>query len=172
MSTIETDANQMSFSLSHFDGQNSSSRLTNSTSGVNVVGGKPQLAVSLSTTTTTTTTTGGGLGPRKNSYHPSVQHLISEQQQQNDLLSIPLTRIFFHNSKNNRIGKHNVSLVLVESLYAIKGLDYLVSSKITRSNSIGTTGSSSSSSTYMFQHRNSSSNPVNNSQILNYPNLI
>lgn len=156
----------MSFSLSHFDGQNSSSRLTNSAGGVNVVGGKPQpqLAVSISTTTTTTTT-GGGLSSRKNSYHPSVQQLISEQQQQNDLLSIPLTRIFFHNSKNNRIGKHNVSLVLVESLYAIKGLDYLVSSKITRSNSIGTTGSSASSSTYMFQHRNSSSNPVIDSNL-------
>ena len=159
----------MSNSLSHVDEQNTLSRLTNSAGGVNVVGGKPQpqLAISLSTTTTTTTTTttGGGLSSRKNSFHPSVQQLISEQQQQNDLLSIPLTRIFFHNSKNNRIGKHNVSLVLVESLYAIKGLDYLVSSKITRSNSIGTTGSSASSSTYMFQHRNSSSNPVIDSNL-------
>ena len=46
------------------------------------------------------------------------------------------TRILFHNSKSIRIGKHSVSLVLVEALYAIRGLEYSVSSRITRSNSI------------------------------------
>jgi hypothetical protein len=74
-------------------------------------------------------------GSRKQS---SLQQVINEQQQ--DPFSILLTRIFFHNSKHNRIGKHNVALVLVEALYSIKGLDYLVSSKITRSNSIGAAG--------------------------------
>lgn len=75
-------------------------------------------------------------GPLKN---VSLQKMIGEQQN-NDLYSILLSRIFFQNSKNKGIGKHNVSLILVEALYAIKGLDYLISSKITRSNSIGTTG--------------------------------
>ena len=50
---------------------------------------------------------------------------------------ILLTRLLFHNSKNIRIGKHSVSLVLVEALYAVRGLEYLVSSRITRSNSTG-----------------------------------
>lgn len=48
---------------------------------------------------------------------------------------IPLSRLLFPNSKN--IGKHRVSLVLVEALYAIKSLDVLVLSRVTRSNSIG-----------------------------------
>jgi len=47
-----------------------------------------------------------------------------------------LTRILFHNSKSIRIGKHSVSLVLVEALYSIRGLEYSVSSRITRSNSV------------------------------------
>jgi hypothetical protein len=48
---------------------------------------------------------------------------------------IPLSRLLFPNSKN--IGKHRVSLVLVEALYAVKSLDVLVLSRVTRSNSIG-----------------------------------
>lgn len=120
-----------------------------------------QLAVSLSSATATGV--GGGGLSRKHSYQPSVQQAISDMQQQNDLLSILLTRIFFTNSKNSRIGKHNVSLVLVEALYAIKGLDYLVSSKITRSNSIGTTGASAAA--YQFQQRNL--NNLNNSNYAN-----
>jgi hypothetical protein len=51
--------------------------------------------------------------------------------------NILLTRIFFHNSKNIRIGKHGVNLVLVEALYSLKGLKCHQSSKLTRSNSIG-----------------------------------
>ncbi len=51
-----------------------------------------------------------------------------------DSFMIPLSRILFHNSK---IGKHRVSLVLVEALYAIKSLSVLVQSRVTRSNSIG-----------------------------------
>lgn len=38
-----------------------------------------------------------------------------------DPYTLLLTRILFHNSKTKRIGKHNVSLILVEALYAIKG---------------------------------------------------
>lgn len=81
-----------------------------------------------------------GIGRKQSQPAASMQQVISEQQ--HDQYSILLSRIFFHNSKNNRIGKHNVALVLVEALYSIKGLDYHVSSKITRSNSIGTSGPS------------------------------
>lgn len=46
-----------------------------------------------------------------------------------------ISRIFFQNLKSKRIGKQNVSLVLVEALYSIKCL-YLISNKVTRSNSM------------------------------------
>ena len=62
---------------------------------------------------------------------------LAPKKAENDPFSIMLTRILFQNSKNIRIGKHSVSLVLVEALYSVKGLEYLVTSKITRSNSNG-----------------------------------
>jgi len=58
----------------------------------------------------------------------------STKRLDHDPFMIPLSRILFHNSK---IGKHRVSLVLVEALYAIKSLNVLVQSRVTRSNSIG-----------------------------------
>jgi hypothetical protein len=78
--------------------------------------------------------------------------------------NILLTRIFFHNSKNMRIGKHCVSLVLVEALYSLKGLRYLAASKLTRSNSIG--GSNSKQQQPVHQHPNQSSSQLPESQIL------
>ena len=52
--------------------------------------------------------------------------------------NILLTRIFFHNANSTRFGRHGVSLVLVEALYSLKGIKIgLLSSKITRSNSMG-----------------------------------
>ncbi|CAF0898997.1 unnamed protein product [Brachionus calyciflorus] len=50
-------------------------------------------------------------------------------------LTLPFN--IFQNLKSKRIGKQNVSLVLVEALYSIKGLD-LISNKVTKSNSMGT----------------------------------
>lgn len=71
------------------------------------------------------------LGPYDDCYTPQGNVKRTEA----DSYMIPLSRILFHNSKN--IGKHRVSLVLVEALYAIKSLDMLVNSRVTRSNSIG-----------------------------------
>lgn len=88
-----------------------------------------------------------------------VPQPVGDQQ---DPFKILLTRIFFHNSKNNRIGKHNVSLVLVEALYAVKGLEFLVSSKITRSNSIGTTSSSNTQQQFLKTGSTSNANQVRN----------
>jgi len=42
-------------------------------------------------------------------------------QMNHDPYMIMLSRILFHNSKSIRIGKHSVSLVLVEAFYSIKG---------------------------------------------------
>jgi hypothetical protein len=64
---------------------------------------------------------------------------------------ILLNRILFHSSKNKGFGKP-VSLVLVEALYSLKGLEYLVSSRIARSNSIGT---SSNVQSVSFNRQNS-----------------
>ena len=55
-----------------------------------------------------------------------------------DASMILLSRILFQNSKNIRIGKHTVSLVLVEAMYAVKSLDLVPeSNRVARSNSIG-----------------------------------
>jgi hypothetical protein len=64
-------------------------------------------------------------------------NMSSKRLNDQDPLMILLSRILFYNSKNIRIGKHAVSLVLVEALYAVKSLDVLVLSRVTRSNSIG-----------------------------------
>lgn len=68
--------------------------------------------------------------------HPSLGPFVPTKTANNNTL---LTRIIFHNSKSNRIGKQSVSLVLVEALYATRSLEYLVSSRITRANSTGST---------------------------------
>ena len=77
--------------------------------------------------------------------------------------TILLSRIFFHNSKAILIGKHKAaSLILVECLYAPKGLEMLATSKTNRPTSTkvasGTSGgshtthqSTSSSSTTKYQ---------------------
>ena len=70
------------------------------------------------------------------SKHPQF-NMSTKRLNEQDPLMILLSRILFYNSKNIRIGKHAVSIVLVEALYAVKSLDVLVLSRVTRSNSIG-----------------------------------
>jgi hypothetical protein len=84
-------------------------------------------------------------------------------KREQDPFMILLSRILFHNSKNICIGKHTVSLVLVEALYAIKSLDVLVLSRITRSNSIGANNTTPTTTTTPTSNNNLSK-PVPNQQ--------
>ncbi|CAF0823180.1 unnamed protein product [Brachionus calyciflorus] len=87
---------------------------------------------------------GSGLGDSSKNFQTQLSTSSSEVKNNftkknsdplhTDMLLI--SRIFFQNLKSKRIGKQNVSLVLVEALYSIKGLD-LISNKVTRSNSMG-----------------------------------
>lgn len=70
------------------------------------------------------------------SYIPDAKNFTKKHSDPLHSDMILISRIFFQNSKSNRFGKQNVSLILVEAMYSVRGLD-LASSKVTRSNSMG-----------------------------------
>ncbi|RNA30074.1 hypothetical protein BpHYR1_004243 [Brachionus plicatilis] len=69
-------------------------------------------------------------------YIPESKHFAKKNSDTSLADAILISRIFFQNSKSKRIGKQNVSLILVEAFYSISGLD-TSANRVTRSNSMG-----------------------------------
>ena len=70
-------------------------------------------------------------------YIPENKHFAKINADCSPADVILVSRIFFQNSKSKRIGKQNVSLILAEAFYSIRGMD-TTANRVTRSNSMGT----------------------------------